>query len=179
MKKNILVGITAGVAIYKVCELIRKLKKEQYNVKCIMTQNATKLISSLLFQELSNDKVYIDMFSEYEYSPLHISLSKWADLVVVVPCSCNTISKLAYGKTEDLLTSTIYALDLKKTKVLICPSMNTNMWEHPVTQNNVRLLKNIGYEVLQPKEGELLCDIKGKGRLPEVDEILKYIKKLL
>ncbi|MCX7956681.1 MAG: hypothetical protein N2643_02145 [Endomicrobia bacterium] len=179
MKKNVIVGITAGVALYKVCDLIRKLKRENYNIKCIMTQNATKLISPLLFQELSGDKVYVDMFCEYEFSPLHISLSQWADLIVVVPCSCNTISKLACGKTEDLLVSTIYAADIKKTKVLLCPSMNVNMWTHPITQKNVSILKEIGYEILEPKEGKLLCGVEGKGKLPKVDEIFEFIKKML
>jgi phosphopantothenoylcysteine synthetase/decarboxylase len=179
MKKNIVIGITAGIAIYKVCSLIRELKKVGFNIKCIMTENATKLVSPLLFQELSENKVYTQMFSEYEYTPTHVSLSDWADLIVVVPCSCNTISKLATGKTEDLLTCTIYATDLKKTKVLLCPSMNSNMWEHPVTQQNVDLLKKIGYYLLEPEEGELLCKKKGVGKLPPVEKIVKYIKKLL
>ncbi len=179
MKKNILLCLTAGVAIYKACEVIRKLKNGGYNVKCIMTQNATKLISPILVEQLSENKVYVDMFEEYEYSPTHISLSKWADLVVVLPCSCNTISKLAYGKTEDLLSCTIYACDLKKTKVLIFPSMNTNMWLNPITQKNVKILKDIGYVVVEPKKGKLLCGDEGVGRLPEVDEVVKHIKNLL
>ncbi len=179
MKKNIVVGITAGIAIYKVCSLIRQLKKNGYNIKCIMTENATKLISPLLLQELSEEKVYTQMFSEYEYTPTHISLSDWADLIVVVPCSCNTISKLATGKTEDLLTCTIFAADFKKTKVLLCPSMNSNMWQHPITQQNVKLLKKIGYYILEPEKGELLCKKVGVGRLPSIEKIVKYIKKIL
>ncbi len=179
MKKNIVVGITAGIAIYKVCSLIRQLKKNGYNIKCIMTENATKLISPLLLQELSEEKVYTQMFSEYEYTPTHISLSDWADLIIVVPCSCNTISKLATGKTEDLLTCTIFAADFKKTKVLLCPSMNSNMWQHPITQQNVKLLKKIGYYILEPEKGELLCKKVGVGRLPSIEKIVKYIKKIL
>ncbi len=179
MAKNIIVGITAGIAIYKTCELVRMLKKENFEVKCIMTKDATKFITPLLFEELSENKVYVDMFSEYEYSPTHISLSSWADLIVVSPCSCNTISKLAYGKTEDLLSCTIYAVDLKKTKVLLCPSMNTNMWLHPVTQKNIELLKQVGYQVLEPEEGELLCKKVGVGRLPSVEKIFIKIKELL
>ncbi|MEN3013731.1 MAG: flavoprotein [Endomicrobiia bacterium] len=179
MSKNILIGITAGIALYKVCDLIRKLKNENYTVKCIMTENATKLISPMLLQELAQDKVYIDMFSQTEYLPTHISLSQWADLVVVVPCSCNTISKLAIAKTEDLLTATIYAIDREKTKVLLCPSMNVNMWKHPVTQKNISILKKIGYNILEPQKGKLLCGKEGEGRLPEVEEIFDYIKKML
>lgn len=179
MKKNILIGLTGGVAIYKVCDLIRILKKKGYNVKCIMTENATKLISPLLIEQLSENKVYIDMFEEYEYSPTHISLSQWAELIVVVPCSCNTIAKLVCGKTEDLLSCTIYACDLKKTKILLCPSMNTNMWQHPITRKNVKMLKEIGYEIIQPESGELLCGKTGIGRLPDVKKIVEYIEKNL
>ncbi len=178
-KKNILVCITAGIAIYKVCELIRKLKKEGYNVKCVMTSNATKLISPMLFQELAEDKVYVDMFDEYEFTPTHVSISEWADLIIVIPCSCNTIAKLATGKTEDLVSCSIYAADLSKTKVLLCPSMNTNMWKHPVTQNNLQVLKKVGYHVLEPEHGELLCKKVGVGRLPDVEKVVKYIKSLL
>jgi len=179
MKKNIIIGVTAGIAIYKVCPLIRQLKKEECDIKCIMTENATKLLSPLLLQELSENKVYTQMFSEYEYSPTHVSLADWADLIVVVPCTCNTISKLANGKTDDLLTCTIYAADLKKTKILLCPSMNSNMWLHPITQENVKLLKKIGYYFLEPEKGELLCKKEGVGRLSSVDRIVKYIKKIL
>jgi phosphopantothenoylcysteine synthetase/decarboxylase len=179
MKKNIIIGVTAGISIYKVCSLIRQLKKEGCNIKCIMTENATKLLSPLLLQELSENKVFTQMFSEYEYSPTHVSLADWADLIVVVPCTCNTISKLATGKTDDLLTCTIYAADLKKTKILLCPSMNSNMWLHPITQENVKLLKKIGYYLLEPEKGELLCKKEGVGRLPSVDKIVKYIKKIL
>jgi phosphopantothenoylcysteine synthetase/decarboxylase len=132
-----------------------------------------------LLQELSENKVFTQMFSEYEYSPTHVSLADWTDLIVVVPCTCNTISKLATGKTDDLLTCTIYAADLKKTKILLCPSMNSNMWLHPITQENVKLLKKIGYYFLEPEKGELLCKKEGVGRLPSVDKIVKYIKKIL
>lgn len=179
MKRKILIGITAGIAIYKVCELIRLLKKSNYEVKCIMTENSTKLISPLLIQELSGNKVYVDIFENYEYLPTHVSLSEWAELIVVVPCSLNTLSKIALAKTEDLLSATIYACDLKKTKVLICPSMNANMWKHPITQKHIKLLKSIGYEILKPQEGELLCGKKGIGRLPETQEILRKIESLL
>lgn len=179
MKKNILIGITAGIAIYKTCELVRLLKKESCEVKCIMTKDATKFISPILFQELSENQVYTDLFSEYEYSPTHISLSDWADLIVVIPCSCNTIAKLACGKTEDLLSCTIYATDLQKTKVLLCPSMNANMWMHPVTQKNVQILKQIGYYIVEPEEGQLLCGKQGIGKLPSVEKILQNIKELL
>jgi phosphopantothenoylcysteine synthetase/decarboxylase len=179
MKKNIIIGVTAGIAIYKVCSLIRQLKKEGCDIKCIMTENATKLLSPLLLQELSENKVFTQMFSEYEYSPTHVSLADWADLIVVVPCTCNSISKLATGKTDDLLTCTIYAADLNKTKILLCPSMNSNMWLHPITQENVKLLKKIGYYFLEPEKGELLCKKEGVGRLPSVDKIVKYIIKIL
>jgi phosphopantothenoylcysteine synthetase/decarboxylase len=172
--KNFLVGITGGVAIYKTCDLVRKIKFLNGNVICVMTDAATKFISPMLFEQLSQNKVYFKMFDEYEYSPTHISLSDWADVVVVAPCSCNTISKLATGKTEDLLTSTIYALD-KNKKVILCPSMNTNMWQHPITQKNLKILKSLGYKIMLPQKGTLLCGKEGVGKLPDVDDILKFI----
>ncbi len=179
--RNVLIGITAGVAIYKVCELVRKLISLGAKVKCIMTSAATKLISPVLFEHLCKNKVYTEMFvshSAEEYDPLHISLSSWADIIIVAPCSCNTLSKLSHGKTEDLLTSTIYACDLKKTKVIICPSMNSNMWEHPITQQNIKILKEIGYKIIPPEKGELLCEKSGVGRLPSIEKILNYIKSI-
>jgi phosphopantothenoylcysteine decarboxylase/phosphopantothenate--cysteine ligase len=172
--KNFLVGITGGVAIYKTCDLVRKIKHLNGNVVCVMTEAATKFISPMLFEQLSQNKVYYDMFDQYEYSPTHISLSDWADFVIVVPCSCNTLSKLATGKTEDLLTSTIYALD-KNKKVFLCPSMNTNMWTHTITQKNLEILKKIGYKIIPPEKGSLLCNKNGIGKLPDVDNILKFI----
>lgn len=181
-RKKIILGITGGIAIYKVCDLVRKLTKLSAEVKCIMTVSATKLISPLLFEQLSGNKVYTEMFESpklEDYSPTHISLSDWADLIIVIPCSCNTISKLATGKTEDLLSCTIYACDLKKTKIMLCPSMNTNMWEHPITQKNVALLKDVGYQIIMPEEGELLCKKTGIGRLPEINKIVEYIEKNL
>ncbi|MCX7957380.1 MAG: hypothetical protein N2643_05795 [Endomicrobia bacterium] len=178
MKKNILLCVTAGIAIYKICELIRQLKKKGYEIKVVMTDKATKLLTPLLLQELSDNKVYIDTFSDEHY-PAHISLSDWANLVVVAPCSCNTISKLATGKTEDLLTATIYAVDMKNTRVLICPSMNTNMWMHPITQRNIKILKEIGYDILMPQKGKLLCNREGLGRLPDLEKIIERIEFLL
>jgi len=173
--KNFLIGITGGVAIYKTCDLVRKIKSLEGNVICIMTDSATKFISPMLFEQLSQNKVFYDMFQNYEYSPSHISLSDWADIVVVAPCSCNTLAKLATGKTEDLLTSTIYALD-KNKKVLLCPSMNTNMWNNVITQKNLKILKEeLGYKIVPPEKGSLLCSKKGVGRLPDVNTILKFI----
>lgn len=180
--KNILIGITGGIAIYKVCDLVRKLVNFSSNVKCIMTESATKLISPKLFEQLSENKVYTDMFSPVstgEYSPVHISLSDWADVIIVVPCSCNTLSRLATGKTEDLLSCTIYAFDYKNKPVILCPSMNSNMWEHPVTQQNVSILKKIGYKILPPESGKLLCKKTGAGRLPDIDKILEFVQKFL
>ncbi len=172
--KNILIGVTGGIAIYKTCDLVRKLIAFSSQIKCIMTESATKFMSPMLFEQLSKNKVYVDMFDEHEYVPTHISLSDWADIVIVVPCSCNTLSKLATAKTEDLLTSTIYACDRNK-KILLCPSMNTNMWKHKITQQNVATLKKIGYKILYPEEGTLLCDKKGQGKLPSVQNILDFI----
>ncbi|MFQ3675419.1 MAG: flavoprotein [Endomicrobiia bacterium] len=176
--KNFLIGITGGIAIYKTCDLVRKIKNLNGNVICIMTESATKFISPMLFEQLSQNKVFCNMFDEREYSPSHISLSDWADVVIVVPCSCNTLSKLATGKTEDLLTSTIYAMN-KNKKVILCPSMNTNMWNHSITQKNLKVLKEIGYKIMLPEKGTLLCGKEGVGKLPDVDNILKFISSLI
>lgn len=171
-KKNILIGITGGIAIYKTCEVVRKLKHYGANVRCVMTPAATKFISPMLFEQLSENKVFYEMFADYEFSPTHISLSDWADIIVVVPCSCNTISKLATGKTEDLLSATIYAFN---KKVLLFPSMNTNMWENKITQKNIKILKSIGYKIIPPAKGELLCGKEGAGKLPDIETIIKSI----
>lgn len=173
--KNFLIGITGGVAIYKTCDLVRKIRSLNGNVVCLMTDAATKFISPMLFEQLSQNKVFYNMFEDYEHSTSHISLSNWADIVVVVPCSCNTLSKLATGKTEDLLTATIYALD-KNKKVILCPSMNVNMWNNIITQKNLKILKDVlGYKIILPEKGALLCGQKGVGRLPSIDNILKFI----
>ena len=179
--KNILIGITGGIASYKSCELIRLFVKGRYSVKVMMTEAATKFVSPLVFQELSQNPVYLDMFSLIKEENIqHISLSQWADLCVIAPASANTLSKIAYGICDNLLTTVVSALD-KNTKVLLIPAMNENMWKNPIIAENVKKLSAIGeqsggkeikkYLVVPPRKGELACGVYGEGRMPEAKDI--------
>ncbi len=172
-KKNILVGITGGIAAYKVCDLIRLLVKDGFNVETIMTKNACQFITPLTLQTLTGNPVYNELFSLIKESQIgHISLADRADLIVVAPATANFLGKMAAGIADDLLTTTVLA---SKSPVLIVPSMNTNMWENPVVKDNVKRLKKY-YHVMEPAEGLLACGVYGAGRLPEVDDIFEEIK---
>jgi len=171
--KHILIGITGGIAAYKVCDLLRLLKKDGFDVDVIMTKNATEFITPLTIQTLINKPVYTELFTLINESKIgHISLADRTDLIVVVPATANFIGKMAAGIADDLLTTTILA---SKSKVLLVPSMNTNMWEHPVVQENIKKLQRI-YQIMQPAEGLLACGVYGSGRLPDVEDILDEIK---
>mgnify|MGYP003699989781 FL=1 len=175
--KNILIGVCGGIAAYKVCELIRLLKKNEANVKVIMTENAQKFITPLTLQTLSQNKVYTDTFeSEYSYDIEHISLTTWADILVVAPATANIIGKFANGIADDLLTTTFLAFD---KPVLIVPAMNSNMFENAIVQQNIQKLKLVGINFVQPESGFLACGVYGKGRYPENQKILIEIEKLL
>ncbi len=194
--KNILIGITGGIASYKSCELIRLFAKARYSVKVMMTEAATKFVSPLVFQELSQNPVYLDMFSLIKEEKIqHISLSQWAALCVIAPASANTLSKIAYGICDNLLTTVVSALD-KDTKVLLAPAMNENMWKNPIIAENVRKLSAIGeisppasrakqagktgkYLIIPPQKGELACGVYGEGRMPEVKDIYSKAISLL
>ena len=212
---NILVGITGGIASYKSCELIRLFVKSGYSVKVMMTEAATKFVSPLVFQELSQNPVYLDMFQEKGSTPFssfvlksekkkgvdpllkgvdplfiqHISLSQWAQFCVIAPTSANTLSKIAYGICDNLLTTVVSALD-KDTKVLFAPAMNENMWKNPIIAENVKKLSSIGgsasggkvikkYFIMPPEKGELACGVYGEGRMPEVKDIYSKAISLL
>ena len=179
-KKNILIGICGGISSYKTCELVRLLVKNGSSVKVMMTEAATKFVTPLVFQELSRQAVYCDMFSLLKEENIkHIALSQWADLCVVAPCSANTLSKIAQGICDNLLTTVICALN-QKTKVLISPAMNENMWKNPIIQENVNKLSSLGkYLLMAPGKGELACGVYGEGRMPEPKEIYKKIQVVL
>ncbi|MFH1505139.1 MAG: flavoprotein [Candidatus Omnitrophota bacterium] len=176
MKKNILVGVCGGIASYKTCELVRLLVKKGFLVKVMMTEAGTKFVTPLVFQNLSNDIVYIDLFQVLKAkNPQHISLAQWADLVVLAPLSANTLSKLAGGICDNLLSVVVCALP-GKTKVLLAPAMNENMWKNPIIQENVSKLKKIKkYLIMSPVKGELACGVDGEGRMPEAEEIYRKI----
>lgn len=175
--KNVLIGICGGIAAYKVCELIRLLKKDEANVKVIMTKNAQKFITPLTLQTLSQNKVYTDTFErEYSYDIEHISLTTWADILVVAPATANIIGKFANGIADDLLSTTFLAFD---KPVLIVPAMNSNMFENAIVKQNIHKLKSVGINFVEPESGFLACGVYGKGRYPENQKILIEIEKLL
>ncbi|MEZ0535786.1 bifunctional phosphopantothenoylcysteine decarboxylase/phosphopantothenate--cysteine ligase CoaBC [Caldicellulosiruptoraceae bacterium PP1] len=175
--KNILIIISGGIAAYKVCELIRLLKKREANIKVIMTKNATNFITPLTIQTLSQNRVYIDSFEYSNYDIEHISLSDWADLVIVAPATANIIGKFANGIADDLATTTLLAT---KKPIIIVPSMNTNMYENKSVQRNIETLKNEnGVIVVEPESGFLACGVYGKGRYPDNSFIVFEAEKAL
>jgi len=179
-KTNVLVGVCAGIAAYKTCELVRLLVKDEYSVKIVMTPDAANFVTPLTFQTLSGTGVYKDMFFDLESGVLkHISLSDWADICAVVPVTANTISKLAHGICDNLLTTVITALD-KNKPVILAPAMNVNMWQNSIIQENVEKLKRYEkFTVLETLKGELACGVTGYGRMMEPSDIFKKIKSKL
>lgn len=176
-QKNIILGVTASVAIYKACDIIRKLKNEGYAVAVVMTKEAEELIKPVLFQSLSGDKVYRGLFDAPESWEIeHISLADKADVVVVAPATANVIAKIAGGICDDLLTCVISAT---RAPVLIAPAMNENMYKNKITQGNIQKLKSLGYKFIEPRTGKLACGKVGVGCLAEVEEIVSQIKKIL
>lgn len=167
-KKTILLGITGGIAAYKICELIRLYKKNDYNVKVIATPNAFNFVTELTLATLSQNQVYSDNFDIKKYKPEHISLCDEGDILVIAPASANTISKIANGICDNLLTSITCAFN---KKILIAPAMNTNMWKNPFVQENLSKLKKHKYEIIEPDDGYLACGTNGKGRLTSIENI--------
>lgn len=171
--KNIVLGVTGGIAVYKAVDLVSRLKKQGAKVSVIMTEAATKFVSPLTFQTLSLSPVYVDMFGEPKnYDVEHISLAERADLFVIAPATANTIGKIAYGIADNLLTTTVMAT---KAQVVFAPAMNTNMYLNPITQKNISFLKEEGYEFIEPGVGRLACEVYGPGRMEEPENILQYI----
>ena len=174
-EKKILLCVTGGIAIYKSLDLASMLVKVGAVVKTIMTKSAMELVTPLSFKSITHETVSYKMFDTD--APIHhISLSDWADLVVVAPATANTISKLACGIADDLLTTTILACKAPK---LIVPAMNVNMWENPIFQDNLDKLKRYGFRVLEPEVGRLACGVVGKGRMPAPTEIMYAIRSVL
>lgn len=174
--KCIIVGITGGIAVYKICYLVSSLKKQGYDVHVLMSKEAQEFVTPLTFQTLSNNKVITDMFTT-DYTPdvHHVSLAKKADLFVIAPATANVIAKVANGIADDMLTTTFLAANCKK---LIVPAMNTQMLMNPVTQDNIQKCKNYGMHIFESDSGYLACGDVGKGRLPEPDEIEDKIKEV-
>lgn len=174
--KNIVIGISGGIAGYKICDLIRLLVKDGFNVEVIMTKSACEFITPLTIQTLTGNPVYTELFSLIKESKIgHISLAEKADCMVIAPATANVIGKIANGIADDLLTTTIMAT---KSPVLIVPSMNKNMWENPIVQGNIKILSKY-YTVMSPVEGLLACGVYGSGKLPDVEDIFEMIKIVL
>jgi phosphopantothenoylcysteine decarboxylase len=177
--KNIVLGITGSISAYKAADIASRLRKEKYNIDVIMTDAATKFITPLTMQTVSKNKVYTDMFENYVPSEVeHISLAKKADLFLVAPATANFIAKAAVGLADDMLTSVFLALK-KETPVVICPAMNTAMYENQITQKNILTLKDSGFEFVEPRESLLACGDLGKGALAEVDIIINKVNQVL
>ncbi|HWQ79732.1 MAG TPA: bifunctional phosphopantothenoylcysteine decarboxylase/phosphopantothenate--cysteine ligase CoaBC [Anaerovoracaceae bacterium] len=176
--KNILLCVTGSIAAYKAAELANRFTKDGYNVDVIMTDSAMKLIAPLTFQTLTKNRVYTSMFGEYEPDQVeHISLAKKADLCLVAPATANIIGKIAGGIADDMPTTVIMALE--HAPVFICPAMNTNMYENPIVQRNIKNLQELGYCFIEPKEARLACGDLGKGALADVGVIVDTVEKHL
>ena len=169
--RKIVLGVTGSIAAYKAAELTRLFIKNGDEVHVIMTEAATKFVSPLTFQTLSQNPVEVDQFAPpIEWKPEHISLAELADLFVVAPATANTIAKMRYGIADNLLTASLLAT---KAPIVVAPVMNTGMWANPATQENIAALKTRGVKIVDPDSGELACGSSGKGRMPEAEEIFK------
>ncbi len=173
--KNILVGVTGGIAAYKSANIVSILKKKGYNVKVIMTKNATNIIAPLTLETLSRNRVYVDMWDEKpHYEVEHISLSDWADLVLVAPATYNIIGKIANGIADDMLTTVISAT---QKPIFFALAMNVKMYENPILLENIEKLKKYGYKFIEADEGLLACNYIAKGRLKDENEIVDEIER--
>lgn len=171
--KNILLGVSGGIAAYKVLDLCSRLKKKGANLKIIMTKSATEFIKPLSFETMGRCKVYTDLFEGHHEEVHHIELAKWANLMLIAPASANTLAKMAYGIADNFLLSTYLACD---KDVVVAPTMNTNMLKAKATQRNLITLKEDGVKIIKPEPGLLACNTVGDGRLEEPSEIIDYLE---
>lgn len=170
--KNILIGITGGIAAYKICELTRLFKKNGANVKVVVTKSALEFVTKLTLETLSQEPVYVEQFSNEDKKPEHIALCDWADLFLIAPASANTIGKIANGICDNLLTSLACAF---KKQIIFAPAMNTGMWENKAVQKNIATLKSYGAKFVEPEEGYLACGVNGQGRLADINKIYDFV----
>ncbi|MUK89486.1 bifunctional phosphopantothenoylcysteine decarboxylase/phosphopantothenate--cysteine ligase CoaBC [Ornithinibacillus sp. L9] len=171
--KNIVLGVSGGIAAYKACALTSKLTQQGANVRVIMTESATQFVSPLTFQALSRNPVYTDTFDEKDPEKIaHIDLADWADIIIVAPATANVIGKMAVGIADDMLTTTLLAT---KATIYIAPAMNVNMYDHPAVVRNMKQLETWGYHFIEPGAGYLACGWIGKGRLEEPESIIDVI----
>lgn len=173
--KTIVIGITASVSIYKTCELIRLLKKDNYNIRVVMSKNSTKLIQPLLFETLSENRVYVEMFSEKREMG-HISLKENCDLMVVVPADANIIGKFSSGIADDLISTTLISM---KCPIIMAAAMNPDMWNNFAVQRNIQYLKENDIVFVEPDAGKVVCGDSGIGKLASVGKIYEKIKNTI
>ena len=171
--KTVLLGVTGSIAAYKIANLASMLVKLHCNVHVIMTQNATNFIHPITFETLTNNRCIVDTFDRnFQYNVEHVSLAKQADVLLIAPASANVIAKLAHGIADDMLTTTALACTCKK---IVSPTMNTQMYNNPITQDNIATLRNYNFEVIDPASGFLACRDIGAGKMPEPEVLLDYI----
>ena len=170
-------GVTGSIAAYKSAELLRLMIKRGWVVSVIMTRSATRFVGELTFQTLSRNPVLVDEFARKEaWDPAHVSLADWADVLVIAPCTANVIAKLSHGLADDALTAAALAC---RAPLILAPAMNENMWRHPATRDNLRIIKSRKAVIVEPGRGELACGWAGEGRLAPLEEIMKAVEKAL
>ena len=175
--KTVVLGVTGSIAAYKLASLASMLVKKQVNVHVIMTQNATNFINPITFETLTGHKCLVDTFDRnFEFQVEHVSLAKQADVVMIAPASANVIGKLAHGIADDMLTTTLLACRCPK---FLSPAMNTAMYENPMVQDNLKILKKYSYKVITPASGYLACGDTGSGKMPEPETLFQYIEREL
>ena len=173
--KTVVIGVCGGVAAYKMPNLASMLIKLHANVHVIMTENAKNFINPIAFESLTSTKCLVDTFDRnFQFHVAHVSLASQADLMIIAPATANVIGKLAHGIADDMLTTTAMAC---KAPMLIVPAMNTNMYENPILQDNLKTLASYGKKIIEPATGMLACGTTGKGKMPEPSEMLQYILK--
>lgn len=171
--KKIVLGVTGGIAVYKAVDLVSRLRKQGCEVRVVMTEHAQQFVTPLTFKEISGNKVAVSMWSSnQEFNVEHIALANWADAFVVAPATANIIAKMAYGLADDLLSTTLLAA---QAPIVVCPAMNTGMYENVATQENIAKLQGRGITVMPPAVGKLACGTSGAGRLPEPQEIVEFL----
>jgi phosphopantothenoylcysteine decarboxylase/phosphopantothenate--cysteine ligase len=174
-KKTVVLGITGGIAAYKIADLASKLAKEGFDVQVIMTKNATEFITPLTFETLTGNRCIIDTFArDFEWDVKHVALAKKAAAMLIAPATANVIAKMAAGIADDMLTTTVLAM---RCPVIVAPAMNTAMYENPITQRNISTLREYGYHILEPDSGVLACKDVGKGRLVQTDVLYSVLLK--
>ncbi|MBI2430262.1 MAG: bifunctional phosphopantothenoylcysteine decarboxylase/phosphopantothenate--cysteine ligase CoaBC [Ignavibacteriales bacterium] len=179
--KNIVLGVTGGISVYKMCTVVRLLKKAGAHVRVVMTQSATEFVTPLTFSTLSEEEVIVSLWPKDKHSSTdlgvkHIDLGLWAHAMLVAPATANTIAHLAHGYAEDIISSTVLAL---RCPLIVAPAMDVDMWENDATQQNVSILKGRGIFIIPPESGELASGLVGAGRLPEPDTIVDYVDDVL